>query len=419
MLRAARRRILYVDMAPSVGGSIISLYGLLKGLDRTCYEPSLVLRRGHPAIARFEALDIDVHPVDAGYTGAMASASPRLGRVRRSKLVRLLKRSTTGERLVHEAGFWLRTWPELRREAVELQQVIARVEPDLLHLNDIVSVCRAGIMAARSTGIPAICHLRAMDTRSPYDRWLSRSLRGYICISQAVAAYHCQQGGKAEPYWVVYNGLDLAEYAATPAESQHIRQCVRATLGYTPDDFVVGCIGRLRPWKGQHVLLKAAALLAPQWPKLRVLIVGSPERHESDYDTALRALAAELGIRDIVTFAGFREDIPDLLRGMDLMVHASVSPEPFGRVIIESMAAGTAVLATDGGAIPEIVQDGVSGRLVPPNDVPAMAEGIAYAIEHPEARAGWAKMAREQVEARFALAHHVRGVQKVYEAILR
>lgn len=406
-------------MAPSVGGSIISLYGLLKGLDRTRYEPSLVLRRGHPAIARFEDLGVEVHPINAGYTGAMAGASPRLGRVRRSKLVHLLKRSATGERLVHEAGFWLRTWPELRREAAELQQVIARVEPDLLHLNDIVSVCRPGIMAARATRVPAICHLRAMAKRSPYDRWLSRSLRGYICISQAVAAYHRQQGGKLDPYWVVYNGLDLDEYAATPAESERIRQRVRATLGYAPDDFVVGCIGRLRPWKGQHVLLRAAALLAPRWSQLRVLIVGSPERHESDYDAKLRALATELGVRDMVTFAGFREDIPDLLRGMDLMVHASVSPEPFGRVIIESMAAGTAVLATDGGAVPEIIQDGVSGKLVPSNDARAMAAGIAYAIEHPEARAAWARVAREQVEARFALAHHVHGVQEVYEAILK
>ena len=409
-----RWRIIYVDMAPSVGGSVISLYQLVKGLDRGRYEPYVIMREGHEFIPRFQDLGAVVMTTKTGFTGAMAGSSQSWQGARQSRLAGWLKRHPAGESLVHLVGFYLRTWPELRTEASSLRALMDQVQPDLVHLNDVVAVARAGIMATRGLRAPVICHLRAMDSRTHFDRHLSHSLRGYICISAAVNRHLLGLGGRIEPSWVVYNGLDLAEFEGLPD-----RQDTRVALGFAPDDRVVGCVGRLRPWKGQHILLHALAMLQRDHPRLRGLIVGSPERHEHAYEDELRALARGLGLEDRVVFTGFRRDVPALIQAMDLLVHASVSPEPFGRVIIEGMAAGTPVIGTQAGAVSEIIEDGVSGLLVAPDDPDSMARGIAYVCEHPQQMESWRLRAREIVERRFDAAQYVRGVERVYEAILQ
>ena len=411
---ARQRCILYVDSAPSVGGSVISLYHLVRGLDRNSYKPHVVLSASNSYAPRFRDLGVDTTVLgeDDGVSGADAATS--WSSLRRSALAGWMRRSALGESCVHLVGLCLRTFPKLSRQARALRQVIERVKPDLVHLNDVVCVSRPGIMAAWISNTPAICHLRAMAMRSPIDRWLSRSLRGYICISRAVDRHQGKQGGRTQPSWVVYNGLDLSEF-----DGLLDRDSVRAEFGFVPHDMVVGCVGRLRPWKGQHVLLRALAELTPRYPRLRGLIVGAPELHEQPYRDELQKLSRDLGLEGIVKFTGFREDVPSLLHGMDVMVHSSISPEPFGRVIIESMAARTVAIGTDAGAVPEVIQDGATGLLVPPDDVGAMAQAIAYVLDHPQEMEAWRAAARRMVEEQFTATRYVKGVEKVYEEILR
>jgi glycosyltransferase involved in cell wall biosynthesis len=104
---------------------------------------------------------------------------------------------------------------------------------------------------------------------------------------------------------------------------------------------------------------------------------------------------------------------------MDVLVHASTAPEPFGRVIIEGMAAGTPVVGTNAGAVPEIIEDKVTGLLVPPGDAGAMAEAIAWVLEHPQEAQAMRLAARRAVELRFTTERYVQGVERVYEEILR
>ena len=419
------KRILYVELAPAVGGSVISLYQLVKGLDRERYTPLVMMRAGNPYVERFRALDVPVATLGEADRGdavqsAQESAPLRWEGLRQSGLAGGLKRSAIGEGLVHLAGFYLRTWPELRREAQALGEQFEALaqrsgRPDLVHLNDVVCVSRAGIMAARQAGLPAICHLRAMAWRNHADRRLSHYLRGYICISQAVDAYQRRLGGRTSPSWIVYNGLDLAEF---PDDLPRTAGEARRELGLCVDDQVVGCVGRLVAWKGQEVLLRALAELAPQFPRLRGLIVGAPERGGEGYVEQLQRLAASLGLEDRVVFTGFRRDVPRLLSALDILAHTSTAPEPFGRVLIEGMAAGVAVIGAAAGAVPEIITDGVNGRTVPPNDPRALAEALADALTHPAERERWRRAARDAVAQRFTTEVYVQGVQRVYEEIL-
>ncbi|MBN1400907.1 MAG: glycosyltransferase family 4 protein [Anaerolineae bacterium] len=415
------RRILYIDLAPAVGGSVISLYLLVKGLDRARYEPRVVLCSSNGYVQRFRDLGVAVMTVETQTAGQLSSeASEGEGggiwlALRRSRFAQMLRKSTFGRSLVHVVGFFVRTWPALQQTARRLAELIESTQPDLVHLNDVVCVSRAGILAARRQGVPAICHLRAMAWRNAFDRRLSRWLRGYICISEAVQRHQRQLGGRTGPSWVVYNGLDLDDYE-TLVDRATARRELDLALG--PEDMVVGCVGRLVEWKGQHIFLQALGQLAPRYPRLRGLVVGAPESHSGAYAQELRDLADRPGLRDRVIFTGFRQDVPRLLSGMDVMVHASTAPEPFGRVLIEAMAAGTTVIGTRAGAVPEIIEDRVTGLLVAPGDVDAMAEAIAYALDHPDERGRWQRAARQVVGDQFDVRRYVRGVEQVYEALL-
>jgi glycosyltransferase involved in cell wall biosynthesis len=137
----------------------------------------------------------------------------------------------------------------------------------------------------------------------------------------------------------------------------------------------VGIVGRLAPWKGQHVFLDAFARAFPDGDEC-ALVIGDALFQEEDYAARLHHQADELGIASRVTFRGFRADVPAELADLDVLVHASVIPEPFGQVVVEGMAAGLPVIATDAGGPAEIITPGTDGVLVPLGDAPALAAAL-------------------------------------------
>ena len=141
------------------------------------------------------------------------------------------------------------------------------------------------------------------------------------------------------------------------------------------EPFAAAMVGRIAPWKGQDVFLRAFAGAFPNGDE-RAVIVGAPLFGEKQYERSLRALIGQLGLGDRVELRGFTDDVPGELAEVDALVHASVIPEPFGRVIVEGMAAGLPVVAAAGGGPDEIVTEGVDGLLYPPGDVDELAERL-------------------------------------------
>jgi glycosyltransferase involved in cell wall biosynthesis len=142
---------------------------------------------------------------------------------------------------------------------------------------------------------------------------------------------------------------------------------------------VVGLVGRLAPWKGQHVFLDAFARAFPTGG-VRARIVGDALFGEDAYRDSLHQQVVRLGITDRVEFRGFRSDVRAELAALDVLVHASVQPEPFGQVVVEGMAAGLPVIATDAGGPAEIIDRGVDGLLIPPDDVEALAAAMRLLV---------------------------------------
>jgi glycosyltransferase involved in cell wall biosynthesis len=225
-----------------------------------------------------------------------------------------------------------------------------------------------------------------------------------IANSGATAAAFVAAVGRADRVHVVYNGIDPAPFAPIPPETI---ATLRRQLGLT-DGPVLGTFSRLAPWKSQHVLLDALVRL----PGAQALVVGDALFGEQDYARALHRRAAALGIAERVHFLGFRDDIPALMRLVDVVVHTSVAPEPFGRVLVEGMLACRPVVATRAGGAREIIDDGVTGLLLPPGDAAALSSALAALLADRERARALAARGRGAAVRRFSRHAMLNGVER-------
>jgi glycosyltransferase involved in cell wall biosynthesis len=260
--------------------------------------------------------------------------------------------------------------------------------PLVWHLHDIIDGAHFGSMQRRLQVALA-------------NRLASR----VIVPSEAAAAAFVDAGGRRDLVAVVPNGVSVAPDLSA-------RDAIRKELGL-PDAPLAGVFSRLAPWKGQHVLLQAIARL----PGVHGVIVGDALFGESDYAARLRALAAELGIAERVHFLGHRHDVPKLMHAVDVMVHPSVDPEPFGRTLVEAMLAGVPVIATDTGAASDILEGGKAGTLVRPDDADAIAAAIARALADPAALRSQLDYAAGRARTHYGVAQMLNSVSALIQRV--
>jgi glycosyltransferase involved in cell wall biosynthesis len=186
-----------------------------------------------------------------------------------------------------------------------------------------------------------------------------------LANSNATAVAFVAAGGRGELARVVYYKFDPAPFIDTGVELS----AVRAELG--PDELrIAGIFSRITRWKGQDIVLRALVNV----PSVMAVFVGAEE--DVVFGEELRRLVHELRISDRVRFLGFRNDVPQLMRVVDCVVHVPTDPEPFGRVVVEGMLARRPVIATRAGGIPEIIENGVSGILIAPGSPDELAEAL-------------------------------------------
>jgi glycosyltransferase involved in cell wall biosynthesis len=407
---SSKKRILYVDSAPTLGGSVISLSELLKHLDRSRYEPTVVFYARHANIADLRALGLDVI---AWEVYAKDHRPEWAARARGSSVGKWVRQSGWGTGAYHSLGFALmlarRVWPRARA----LQRIIDERQIDLLHTNIRVGHDREGILAAWMAGIPCVCHIRDFEKLNWFDRQLAARASACIYISQAVQRCHLEAGIRRNKGRVVYNGVDWAAFSTTQGAKE-----ARRSLGVEGSEPLVGIVGRLEHWKGQHVFLEAMATIHDRMPKTRGIVIGDPVPYDLAYRDHLLALRDQLGLSEQVSFHGFQQDLPMLMAALDVLVLASISPEPFGRVLIEAMAAATPVVATDAGAAREIVQHGVEGLLVPAGDAQALAAAIVQLLSDSRLAQSMGQRGQATVRERFGVQQYVDGVEAVYRQLL-
>jgi L-malate glycosyltransferase len=290
----------------------------------------------------------------------------------------------------------------------------ARVDILQTHLFDGAVI---GLAAARLARVPLTIVTRHHTTEmemvgTPLHVWCDRRLITWadrvVVLSQAVKTQMVtREGAPADKIDVLCQGFDFDRLAATDDD----RRRVRAELGLE-SSFVIGCVARFFRTKGHAYLLAAARELAREIPTLKVLLLGAGDRAPID------AKIRELQLEGRVIFGGYRSDVPACLRAMDVVVHPSLT-EAFCQTIVEALAAGAPLVATNVAAAPEVVTDGIHGLLVPPADSGAIAAAV-HRI-HRDAAFGrrMADAGHRLVVARFTIDRMVAGQLEVYRRWLR
>ncbi|WP_445637021.1 Glycosyltransferase family 4 protein [Nostoc sp. DSM 114161] len=217
-----------------------------------------------------------------------------------------------------------------------------------------------------------------------------------IANSQASKTAFIEAGGCRDIVEVVYNGFEPKNYYTDESDIKKLQQNLELQ-----GKFVIGHFSRLAPWKGQHILIDALAQCPPQ---VIAILVGDALFGEQNYVQQLHQQVAKLGLENRVKFLGFRSDIPKLMAACDLVAHTSTSPEPFGRVIVEAMLCEKPVIAAKDGGAMELVEHGLNGFLVAPEEPQQLAQAIITCLQETEITATIAKNARITASQRFDVA---------------
>ncbi len=395
-------KVAFLSATGKLGGAERALLDLLASLRAA--EPEwplhLVVLGPGPLADRAAELGVAVHLLPL--PGSLARAGDAGGGSRVALLARLLAAGPAG-------ALWLR----------RLRRVLRGIAPDVVHSNGF-KVHAAGALAL-PTGARLVWHVHDFTGTRPLMggvlRRLSSRASAAIAVSRAVADDLRAVCGPRLPVHVVYNAVDLARF--TPEGTRADLASLAGMPPEPPGTVTVGLVATMGLWKGHRVFIDAISRLPADLP-LRAYVVGGPiyATAGSEVDVGdLRRLLRERGQTDRIGITGFVDQPASAMRALDVVVHASTRPEPFGLVIAEAMACGRAVIATAAGGAAEIVDDRVDALAVPPGSVEALAAAIRRLAEDAELRARLGAAGRAKAERRFDRARLAAETAPVYRAL--
>ena len=320
----------------------------------------------------------------------------------------LRKRATEGLRYF---GFSPRSEFDVAA-AWQLTHLFSDIDPDVIHAHDpmAVSLTAMALQMKNLPRRPLVVASRRVDfhlKRHAFSKWKYARVDVFIAASQFIRTVLIDDGVSDDRIEVVHDGVNI------PFLDKQSPVDARAAFWLPAGAPIVGNVAALAPHKGQKHLVAAAARVVRQLPDARFLIIGEGELREP-----LQKQIKDLGLDRHVVLTGFRPDVPGLMKSLDLFVMSSVT-EGLGSAILEAMACGCAVVGSRTGGIPEAVDDGVTGLLVPPRDECALGEAIARLLIDQSLRESMARAGRDLVAREFSVDRLVRGTAIVYEQRLR
>ena len=363
-----RVRVVEVMATGTNGGAQEHVYSLVTRLNPECYDVRVVSLSHGSSVRRLQRAGVDVSVIDE---------------------------------------------PNDRQSVQALADLLAPFQPEIVHNHmyraEVVGTKAALVLGEKGFKRPAIIstvhssRIRCAEDRKNLNQ-LTPLMDRLIVVSRAIEQKISEEGRRGVPVSLIYNGVDLERY-------NHQQPCCTLHEDYSiPEDAqIVGVIARLEAEKGHRTLLEAWPLVLAAQPRAWLLIVGEGSERDS-----LEAEAASLGISDRVVFTGRREDVPAVTAALDVSVLPSYR-EAQGLSVLEAMALGRPVVASRVGGIPEMIEDGVSGLLVPPNDREALASAIVRLLaDHPFADM-IAKRGHDLVHDRFCVELMVNSIEAIYD----
>ncbi len=371
-------RVLYVNHVGEVSGAEMSLLTLLSHLQTDEFEPIAAAPRQGPLHALLDKLNITTQHL----------APLRLHKTRNPLA------------LAGQAGALM-----VRR--IQLGRIIQRTHPDIIHANSLTAAVSA---TTWSIGMPPVVfHARDITFPERAIQWASSGAEAIIAISESVKKAVVEVAPEAaDKIEVIYNGIDREQF-----RPQKPRGATRQMLRLEDDELLVGNVGQLVPWKRQDMFLDTAAVIASQFPQARFIMVGADMFGEhGDYVASLRTKAEELGLAKAVIWAGYRDDVADLMAAMDVMVHTA-EVEPLGRVILEALCVGTPCVAVNANGPAEIIEHLESGMLAEA-DAQSLADAAIAVLSKPRLAEALAEGGKARVAQDFGAEQMARSTEQLY-----
>ncbi len=385
-------RVLYTTAdASSQSGAVQCLLATVRGIAGCGYEPLLFLHeefRGSPLLPP---------------AGQARTCFARLPRLRRGQ----------------SPGYYARYLCDSIGSARRLAALLRSEGVSLVHVNEVLDLY-AGV-AARLAGIPCVWHVRADLPEVPLLPWLlprvvSALASAVVAVSGSVARrVYEDQGIRTGKLDIIYDpGPDPAAFHPGVDGSP-----LRAEFHLAPGTLLVVLVAKLVEPKGHETLIRAAPDVLAAFPSVRFLIVGGevPGEQHHAYAAHLRELCSGLGVQQQVVFTGFRADIPQVMAAADVVVHTSTYPDPFPGTVLQGMAVGRAVVASDIGGPREQIDHGRTGLLVPPSSPGALAAAICELLADSGRRAALGEAAARAARERFSQRAYLEALTAVYRRL--
>jgi glycosyltransferase involved in cell wall biosynthesis len=389
-------RILYLNASAQLGGAERVLLEALRAgrAGHKCFEPLLIVPGPGPLVARAQALGARVSVLPFPPALAELGDSSLRGRSRWHASLTLAGSGPA-------AG-----WTAFRY-AAELGDLARRLRPQLIHSNSLKFHLLTRLARIRRT--PVVWHVHDFLSARPWMarllRWGQRRASALIAVSHAVArdAHYALRGRSAE---VIHNAVDTSHFTPARAEGAQLDQLAGLPPA-PPNTARIGLVATYARWKGHDVFLEAVARLVRAFPgqPARFYVIGGPiyETRGSQWSLDdLQRQASVLQVSQQVGFIPFQADPVDIYRALDIVVHASTQPEPFGLTIVEAMACGRAVIVSHTGGARELITHDQDAVGVAPGDPEALAQAMARLLSAPELRWRLGNNARRTACERFS-----------------
>lgn len=358
--------------APTVGGCENQIIGLIRNLDKAKYNPTVACSHAGEFSAKLESFDIPVH-------------------------------------ILHMPG-WRKARSHLSRRfsAIRLTKMASKNHIDLIHTADLWSNYYAW-QVGRSLNIPIISHVRSVLDPERVHKYLFDKFDRIITISWRMKESLVSEGVPSDKIEVIYDGVDTSVFSPRGEEINVLRR------NYSLREHLVGIVGRIERFKRQREFIHAIAQVLKVRQDVSFLLIGEPEVPDSDYLREVKQSIEKYNIADHVTFTGYRRDMPEVLRSLDMLVTLSG-----GSIMMEAMACGRPVIMASAAkpADLRIVRDGETGLVVPYDDIDSVSKAILHLLADEEARKEMGKAGRARVEGLYDMRKIAEATQAVYAKVL-
>jgi len=379
----------------TIGGSYFSLLYLIQGLNRELFEPMMLFYKNNTLVQLFQ----QSCPTVILFFSPYVRFKPALLR----KIVNMV---------IHMTSF-IRCFIFLWKNRISL-----------IHLNNtVLGGFDLWVPAGLILKIPCITHERNYSNfQNIKDTFLFKTFAHkyahIFTVSQFIKNHLIDNGISQESITAVHNGIDPDLFKSTISKNSSE---IYSELGIDSLKTLIGCPGNIRKWKGQEYLINACNQLNNhlKYDKYFVALIGEVSNYPQDisYRNYLMTLIQRFGLENNVAIIGYRKDVANYLNACEIIVNPSIEPDPFPRVVLEAMALGKCVIATNNGGACESIQDGFSGILVPPDDAIFFAEKLYSVLTNSNFRNMLSANASLDVK-KFNTEQYVNGIQNVYKSLL-